>query len=128
MNPSDTSLPESDPASPVTETASENAGDDLDGPVPDGHRDGLRRLARRVEQAVETIERLRAENERLRRRVEELEAGPDVPDGETLLTLEKDPEALRDKITHFIDAIDAYLDRPAAGPPDEETADDPPDA
>jgi len=128
MNPSDASLPESDTASSLPETASENAGEDLDGTVPDEHRDGLRRLARRVEQAVETIERLRAENERLRRRVEELEAGPDVPEGETLLTLEEDPEALRDKITHFIDAIDAYLDRPAAGLSDDETAEDPPDA
>jgi len=128
MKPSDASLPESDPASSGTGTASENAGGSADGPIPDGHRDALRRLARRVEQAVETIERLRVENERLRRRVEELEAGPDVPEGETLLTLEEDPGALRDRITRFIDAIDAHLDRPAADLPDAENTEDAPDA
>jgi FtsZ-binding cell division protein ZapB len=93
--------------------------------VPDAHRDVLRRLTRRVEEAVETIEGLRAENERLRRRVEELEAGPDLPEDETLLTLDDDPDALRDRITQFIDAIDAYLDRPG---PDSSAPEDPTDA
>jgi FtsZ-binding cell division protein ZapB len=118
MDTPDASLPESDPASSLPDSATDEAGANHDGPVPDAHRDVLRRLTRRVEEAVETIERLRAENERLRRRVEELEAGPDLPDDETILTLEDDPEALRDRITRFIDAIDAYLDRPAPGPPD----------
>jgi len=116
MPPPDASLPESDPASSLPEPAADDSGASHDGPVPDAHRDVLQRLRHRVEEAVETIERLRAENERLRRRVEELEAGPDRPDDETILTLEDDPEALRDRITRFIDAIDAYLDRP--GPPD----------
>jgi hypothetical protein len=77
---------------------------------------------------VDTIERLRAENERLRRRVEELEAGPDLPDDETHLSLDDDPEALRERITDFIDAIDAYLERPTPGPSSTAEDDDAPDA
>jgi len=128
MDTPDASLPESGPVSSGPDPAPDDSDGDLDGTVPDAHRDVLRRLTRRVEAAVETIERLRAENERLRRRVEELEAGPDLPEDETLLTLDDDPEALRDRITQFIDAIDAYLDRPAAGSPDAEDASDADDA
>jgi len=119
MDTPDASLPESDPVSPGRASAAEEGDAALDGPVPEAHRRRLRRLARTIEQAVDTIERLRTENERLRRRVEELEAGPDLPDDETLLSLDDDPEALRDQITQFIDAIDAVLDRPVPGPSDD---------
>jgi predicted nuclease with TOPRIM domain len=99
-------------------------------PLPAEHRDAIRRLSRRVAQAADTIERLRAENERLRRRVEELEAGPDLPDDETHLSLDDDPEALRERITAFIDAIDACLDRPApsSAAPEDTAEDKAPDA
>ncbi|MFB6247710.1 MAG: cell division protein ZapB [Salinibacter sp.] len=128
MAPTDSSRPEPDPAAPVSDSAS---GTDEDGPgplsaLPAEHRDAIRRLSRRVAQAVETIEHLRAENERLRRRVEELETGPDLPDDEVHLSLDDDPAALRERITQFIDAIDACLERPAPAPSDAEDA--PPDA
>lgn len=79
----------------------------------------LQRLHARVEQAVETIDRLRDENERLRQRVAELESRPAVPDDKTLLLMDDDREALREQIAGFIDAIDRYLDTdaPADAPP-----------
>jgi predicted RNase H-like nuclease (RuvC/YqgF family) len=106
------SLPEPDSVSPVPESVAE---EDAEGEasfehLPAEHRDVMQRLYRRVEQAAATIERLRAENERLRRRVEELEAQPSFPDEETVLTLDEDPEDVKQRITRFIDAIDTYLD------------------
>lgn len=128
MAPTDSSRPEPDPAAPVSDAMS--GGDEGKqvslSPLPTEHRDAVRQLSRRVAQAVDTIERLRAENERLRRRVEELEAGPDLPDDEAFLRLEDDPDALRDRITQFIDAIDACLERPVPGSSDAE--DNAPDA
>jgi HPt (histidine-containing phosphotransfer) domain-containing protein len=127
MDDSSPSLPESTPASPVPDSVSETDDPDADAPnadasaagvaealdVPDGlpdeHREVVRRLSQQVAAAVETIEELRAENERLRRRVEELEAGPEIPDDETLLTLDDDPDAVREQITEFIDTIDSFL-------------------
>lgn len=120
MAPTDPPRPEPDPAAPVPDARSGEDGGDQGplSPLPAEHRDAIRRLSRRVAQAVDTIEQLRAENERLRRRVEELEAGPDRPDDETVLSLEDDPDALRDRITQFIDAIDACLERPVPGSSD----------
>lgn len=117
------SLPEPDPVSPVPDSVSgktdepskTNDGIDLS-QVPPEHRDNFRQLHRHVEEAVTTIEQLRAENDRLRRRVEELEAGPDLPEDETIFTLDDDPETLREQITRFIDAIDAYLESPSESP------------
>jgi len=128
MAPTDSPRPEPDPAAPVPDAMSGEDEEDQGplSPLPAEHRDALRRLSRRVAQAVDTIDRLRAENERLRRRVEELEAGPDRPDDETFLSLEDDPDALRDRITQFIDAIDACLEPPGPGPSD--AGDDVPDA
>jgi phage shock protein A len=107
------SLPEPDSVSPVPESVAtggdEEAAEKALEHLPPEHREALRRLHRRVEQAAETIERLRAENERLRRRVEELEAQPSFPDDETVLTLDEDPEDVKQRITRFIDAIDTYL-------------------
>lgn len=106
------SLPESDPASPLPASVSpedEESKEDLSR-LPDEHRDAVRRLHRQVKRAAATIEHLRGENERLRRRVEELEAQPAFPEDETVLTFDEDPETLQTRITQFIDAIDTYLD------------------
>ena len=74
------------------------------------HRESVRRLRQRVEQAAATIERLRAENRRLRDRVEELEAQPAFPEDETVFALDDDPEEVKERIRRFIDAIDTYLE------------------
>ena len=128
------SLPGPDSVSPVPESVAEEDGAEGEARfehLPAEHRDVMQRLYRRVEQAAATIERLRAENERLRRRVEELEAQPSFPDEETVLTLDEDPEDVKQRITRFIDAIDTYLDvsvdedPPGDGPADANEA--PPD-
>lgn len=81
----------------------------------------LERLRNRVEAAVAEIERLREENAALAERVDELTAH-DVVRGESApaLPLEGDPEALRQKVEAFIEAIDRMLAVP--GSPDEEAA------
>jgi predicted RNase H-like nuclease (RuvC/YqgF family) len=132
-----TSVPESGSVPPVPESVS--SGEEAEAPdedepegeteapdvshLPAEHRNTIRRLYRRVEQAVSTIERLRAENERLRRRVEELEEQPAFPDAETVLTLDDDPEAVKERISRFIDAIDTYLGAADADAPDAPDAD-----
>jgi chromatin segregation and condensation protein Rec8/ScpA/Scc1 (kleisin family) len=118
------SLPESDPASPLPASVSpEDEESDVDlSHLPDEHRGAIRRLRRQVERAAATIEHLRAENERLRQRVEELEAQPAFPEDETVLTFDDDPETLQTRITQFIDAIDTYLETvPSEPPADEES-------
>ncbi len=108
------SLPEPDSVSPVPESVSPEKSDprtDVDvSSLPPEHRDVMRRLRRRVEEAAETIERLRSEKERLQRRVEELEAEPRFPDDKAILSVDDDPEAVRGRIDQFIDAIDTYLE------------------
>lgn len=117
------SLPESDDVPPVPESVSSGEGDE--GPAFSGlsaeHRDTMRRLYRRVEQAAATIERLRAENDRLRRRVAELEDQPAFPDAEAVFALDDDPETVKERIDRFIEAIDAYLE---ATEPDADTTED----
>lgn len=120
MDDASTSLPESTPASPVPDSVSKaSAPEDqqeaapdptLTADVPEAHRDALQRLYRQVRAAISTIDELRAENERLRERVEELEAEPEYPDDETILALDDDPEEVREQITQFINTIDTYLD------------------
>jgi len=108
------SLPEPDPMSPVPDAVSSRDGDEANAPdvsdLPEEHRDEIRRLHHRVEQAVATIERLRAENARLRQRVDELEEQPAFPDAETVFSLDDDPAAVKERINRFIDAIDTYLE------------------
>lgn len=71
-------------------------------------RPALERLHKKVHRAAEEIERLRAENRALQRRVQELKTRPAIGDEEAFLILE-DPDALRAQIERFIDTIDAYL-------------------
>jgi hypothetical protein len=78
-----------------------------------GGKDPLERLRDRVERAASEIERLRAENAELARRVNTL-GGDELfatvePLQPTLPGLEGDPTALRDKIQGFIDALDRVL-------------------
>lgn len=119
------SLPEPNTVDPVPDSVREP--DEVDGEVDLSHlsaehRPVLRRLHRRVEQTRETIERLRTENQRLRQRVEELEAEPRVPKDKAVLTLDDDPEELREQITDFIGAIDTYLETESMDAvPDEES-------
>ena len=80
----------------------------------------MRRLHRRVQQARETIEKLRAENEQLRAQIQKLNERPVVPDDKTVLALDDEPEALRGRIDDFIDAIDAYLEATATEGHEEE--------
>ena len=97
--------------------------------LPAEHRDTLQRLHRRVQDAVETIERLRAKNRELQQRVEELEARPTFPENDTVVALDDDPDELRAQITDFIDAIDTFLETtPADDDPSAPPSDDSPDA
>lgn len=127
MKDSPHSLPESTPASPLPESVSPSTdepeaqtGPALDH-LPAEHRDVVRRLFQQVQAAVDTIEDLRAENERLRRRIAELEAEPEYPDDETVLALDDNPAEVRERITQFINTIDTYLDpSPTAEPASED--------
>lgn len=130
-----TSVPDavasSDPSSdgrasaPDETTDAETDASDL-ADLPEVYRDALRRLRDRITEAADTIAQLRAENEQLRERIQELEKRPVLPDDKAVLTLDDDPEALRSRVTDFIDAIDAYLDATA---PEEEAENEPaPDA
>jgi len=77
--------------------------------LPAGQQEAIKHLHTQVARAVTAINALKAENERLRERVEQLEQRPAVADDETFLTLPADPEALRDTLDDFIRSIDAYL-------------------
>lgn len=111
-NPAHPSLPESDPAPPVPESVRPDASDNEDDltHLPPEYRTAVRRLRTEVERATAALNRLKAKNDRLRRRVEELEQRPAIHPETTTLVLNDDPEALRDRITSFIDAIDTYLE------------------
>lgn len=83
----------------------------------------LERLRTRVEAAAEEIERLRTENAALAARIGELEARPAVESDATVLVLDDDPEALREKVNAFIDAIDQYLADDASSEARDDAAD-----
>ncbi len=141
----DRSLPSPDSVSPVPESVSSDGdasaeaapeeGRSEEGPdrtradegpdlssLPESYRDPVRRLYRRVQEATETIERLRAENERLRARVRKLKDRPVLPDDKTVLALDDESEQLRARIDHFIDAIDAYLEATAPDESDDDSS------
>lgn len=112
-------VPPSDPAPPVPDSIrpTDSDPDDL-GHLPPEYQAAVRRLRKKVDQATTALDRLQAENERLRRRVAELERRPAVRPDTSTLVLDDDPAALRDRISTFIEAIDTYLDDGADVPKD----------
>jgi len=110
-------LPHSDPAPPVPDSIRPTDSDEEElTHLPPEHRAMVRRLRKQVERATTALERLQAENERLRRRVDELEQRPALQPDTTTFVLDDDPDALRDRIASFIDAIDTYLENGTAPP------------
>jgi len=116
-DPTRAPLPHSNPAPPVPDSIRSTDSDEELTHLPPEHRAVVRRLRTQVERATAALERLQAENERLRRRVEELEQRPALQPDTTTFVLDDDPDALRDRISSFIDAIDVYLENgtPASG-------------
>jgi hypothetical protein len=98
--------------------------DDASGSRPDpGSRgpDPLERLRDRVERAATEIERLREENALLADRLRAVaEAGPEGEGQppQALPAIGGDPEATREKIQGFLDALDRLLAERTASPPD----------
>ena len=116
--PPHASLPHSDPAPPVPDSirpTDSDPGEELTH-LPPESRAAVRRLQVQVERATTALNRLQAENERLRRRVDELEQRPVLQPDTTSLVLDEDPETLRDRISTFIDAIDTYLENGTVPP------------
>ena len=116
-DPTHPSVPESDPAPPVPDSVRPDTSDEEEDltHLPPEHRATVRRLRAQVDRATTALNRLQAENERLRRRVEELEQRPAIQPDTTALVLNDGPEALRDRISSFIDAIDTYLENGTSG-------------
>ena len=65
----------------------------------------LEQLRDRVTRAADEILRLREANQALAERIARLES-----EERTVVTFDDDPEALREKIAGFIEAIDRFLD------------------
>ena len=119
-------LPTSNPAPPVPDSVQPSRSDNSDDltHLPPEYRAVIRRLRTQVDRATAALDRLQSENERLRRRVQELEQRPAIQPNTTTLVLDNDPDALRDRITTFINAIDTYLEDDTA-PPEVSSATDP---
>ena len=110
-DPTRAPLPHSNPAPPVPDSIRPTDLDDDElTHLPPEYRAAVRRLQAQVERAATALNRLRAENERLRHRVEELEQRPALQPDTTTFVLDDEPDALRNRISTFIDAIDAYLE------------------
>lgn len=110
-DPTRASLPHANPAPPVPDSIRPPDSDDEElTHLPPEYRAVVRRLRAQVERAATALNRLQAENERLRRRVEELEQRPALQPDTTTFVLDDEPDALRDRISAFIDAIDLYLE------------------
>ena len=109
--PPPSSVPNSDPAPPVPDSIrpTDSEHDDL-AHLPPEYQAAVRRLRKKVDRATTALNRLQAENERLRRRVATLEQRPAVRPDTSTLVLDDDPTALRDRISTFIEAIATYLD------------------
>ena len=117
-DPARAPLPHSDPAPPVPDSirpTDSAPGEELTH-LPPAYRAAVRRLQVQVERATTALNRLQAENERLRRRVDELEQRLALQPDITSLVLDEDPETLRDRISTFIDAIDTYLENGTVPP------------
>jgi hypothetical protein len=111
-DPTRAPLPHSNPAPPVPDSIRPTDLDDDEEltHLPPEYRAAVRRLQAQVERAATALNRLRAENERLRHRVEELEQRPALQPNTTTFVLDDEPDALRNRISTFIDAVDAYLE------------------
>lgn len=110
--PSHAPMPDNDSGSLRPESSAPDETDDADdlSHLPPAHQNVVRRLRAKVERATALLNRLQEENERLRQRVQELEQRPAISGDKTILALDDDPDALRDRISSFIEAIDAYLE------------------
>jgi hypothetical protein len=75
----------------------------------------LERLRDRVLLTSRELARLRAENQDLKRQVEELRVGGGAVIDGTPIVLTESPAALRTKVEGFIEAIDQYLHDDLAG-------------
>lgn len=75
--------------------------------------ESLERLRDRVEAAANEIVRLRAENRQMERSFIELERRVNAESERPTIAFDEDPDALRQKVRSFIDAIDNYLDHEA---------------
>lgn len=105
----DTSMP--DPTSPFSDPSTSD-GIEEDGDLshlPPVHQDALRRLRTKVQEAAAHIRQLEEENEQLRQQVRELEKRPAISPDKTAVALDPNPDALRDQISRFVEAIDTYL-------------------
>lgn len=109
-------MPNKDPTLPLSDSHSSDDEDHDLSHVPPAHQDLVRHLRTKVERATALLTRLQAENQRLQRRIEELERRPAIPADKTALALDDDPEQLREQITSFIDTIDAYLEAEPTDP------------
>ena len=119
-DPTRAPLPHSNPAPPVPDSIRPTDLDDDEEltHLPPEYRAAVRRLQAQVERAATALNRLRAENERLRHRVEELEQRPALQPNTTTFVLDDEPDALRNRISTFIDAVDAYLEDGTSAPTD----------
>ncbi len=113
-DPTRASLPDSDPAPPVPDSIRSDDPDNEDDlpHLPPEYRAVVRRLRAQVDRATSALHRLQAENQRLRRRVQELEEHPALQPDATTFVLDDEPNVLRERISSFIDAIDTVLEEP----------------
>jgi predicted nuclease with TOPRIM domain len=79
-------------------------------PALDELREAVRRATSQIEHLRERAHRLEDENQHLKERVAELEADPAAGRDDTALLVGDDPDALRERIDHFIEALDAELE------------------
>ena len=75
-------------------------------------RELLEELRSYVAQAVTEIERLRRTNSELMSKINSLEVKGASEQGSGLIEDEHDAEELKEKIQHFMDTIDAFLESP----------------
>lgn len=117
-SPSDTDQPAAsehgsvptDASSPAPASATPTSLDAAQENIPKPFREAVFALRKQTQMAAETIRALRAENQRLRKKVEELSQRPNVRDNDAFAHFDDDRDALRERIQHFIDAIDDHLD------------------
>jgi len=77
-------------------------------------RELLEELRAYVVQAVSEIERLRRNNKELMSQINSLKISGESSNGSGLIENGHDSEELKEKIQHFMDTIDAFLESPAS--------------